>query len=1000
MTDHFSDQTDAYLKALYKPDDPVTLRPIETWTENNRKQSRVLYNQIVTDEVKNWLQGELAHKIEEISAQHANAFIGVCPRQSGEGSFELAWQIPIVRVLWADVDDCTVDEVQQRIDTAKLPAPTMLISSGNGCHVYWSLTEPIETGAEAIGVHQDWQKIKGKNRPIKYIIIDGDKVWLDNPETGRPIPANRPELTEIALRVQDTLGGIAAAIGGDHTQDLSRLLRLPGTMNRKNERNGDPPKPCELVFVHPERQYPFELFASFEDQAPAKKKRAAVAAIPLPALRNLTAAKTDTLAGKILLCQTAPQGTRSEADFHLCAWAIEKGIARSEVWIRCQTVGKFKEGGEPYFDRTWDKAADHVRNTKYNKAHGIADRNGKSDEGWGDDDAESRIAIELTTDEKLVNDQVRQALANRSDIFNHFGRAAIIVDQPVNDELRKQIKDLCRSTIRELISETCTFYNASGAESGGSGEKSDIRVPKWCCEAIADGGSWTGLPLINGIVSCPLLRRDGTVLQSPGYDSESGLYLDLAVTFPEIPDSPSAEQVQQAVSDLLDIVIDFPFLNDACRSAWLASLLTPLACEAYSGVVGPLFLFDANVRGSGKSRLADIVSLIVTGLLAPRTTATSSDDEMRKRITSFVKQGTRMVLLDNVTTLGGSAMDAALTGGLWMDRNLGNNELIQAALRITWFASGNNVVPVGDMARRVCHIRLESPLEHPEDRTDFKHSNIEQHVRDNRAGLLTAALTILRGYIAAGRPDQNLSPWGTFEDWSDLVRNTTVWCGLEDPGETREEIRDAADEDANALRQMLNALQLIDSHSVGKRVSQLLDIANPNRSTENWTHARTLREAIEVLCGCDITRTNSSMLGSKLRRFKGRVIKGKCLTTRLKNGNNLWFVDDISGHGGPGGHEIPQPDEFDEDNIFFETIEPSETMSTMSTTSTSNDEFDADNDQILSADGDSETEVLQSLLNTQIELDESQTPDPETGDENVVAKSSPQDDEFEDEDEF
>ncbi len=68
MTDHFSDQTDAYLKALYKPDDLVTLRPIETWTENNRKQSRVLYNQIVTDEVKNWLQGELAHKIEEISA--------------------------------------------------------------------------------------------------------------------------------------------------------------------------------------------------------------------------------------------------------------------------------------------------------------------------------------------------------------------------------------------------------------------------------------------------------------------------------------------------------------------------------------------------------------------------------------------------------------------------------------------------------------------------------------------------------------------------------------------------------------------------------------------------------------------------------------------------------------------------------------------------------------------------------------------------------------------
>lgn len=983
MTDHFSEQTDAYLNALYKPDDPVTLRPIETWTENNRKQSCVLYNRIITDVIQNWKQGELAHKIEEISAQQGNAFIGVCPRQSGEGSFELAWQIAIVRALWADVDHCTVNEVQQRIDTASLPEPSMLISSGNGCHVYWFLTESIQTGAQTTGVQQEWVKIKGKNRAIKYIDVDGKKIWLDNPKTGRSIPANRPELTDIALRVQDTLGGIAAAIGGDHTQDLSRLLRLPGTMNRKNERNGDQPKPCELVFVHSERRYPFELFAKFADKAPAKQKRDALAAIPLPALRNLTAAKTDTLAGKILLCQTAPHGTRSEADFHLCAWAIEKGIEKSKVWIRCRTIGKFAECGEPYFDLTWNKAADHVREAMYNEAHGTADRNGKSDEGWGDDDAESRIAIELTTDEKQVNDQVRQALANRSDIFNHFGNAAIIVARPVNGELRKQIKDLCRSTMREFVSETCTFHNASDA-------KSAIRVPKWCCDAIADGGSWTELPLINGIVNCPLLRQDGTVLQSPGYDSESGLYLDLTDTFPEIPDSPSAEQIQQAVSDLLDPVCDFPFLNDACRSAWLASLLTPLACEAYTGVVGPLFLFDANVRGSGKTRLADIVSLTVTGQPAPRTTATSSDDEMRKRITAFVNQGIRMVLLDNITTLGGSAMDAALTGGLWMDRQLGNNQLIQASLRITWFASGNNVVPVGDMARRVCHIRLESPLEHPEDRTEFKYPNILKHVRENRTNLLTAALTILRGYIAAGRPDQNLSPWGTFEEWSDLVRNTIVWCGLNDPGETREEIRDSVDEDANTLRQILNALELIDPLRKGLRVSQMRDKCNSQHSTTNSVYAPIIREAIEVLCECDITRINSALLGSRLRRFKGRFINGRCLATRKKKGNNYWFVQETGGGGGHGGHEIPQLDETDEDDIFFEIIDPPENMSTTSTMSTPDDEFEAGDDQFLSIQSDPETETPQTLLNAEINLDESQESGAETGVEKVLGSSSPQ----------
>ena len=233
-------------------------------------------------------------------------------------------------------------------------------------------------------------------------------------------------------------------------------------------------------------------------------------------------------------------------------------------------------------------------------------------------------------------------------------------------------------------------------------------------------------------------------------------------------------------------------------------------------------------------------------------------------------------------------MDAALTGEMWMDRQLGNNQLIQAALRITGFASGNNVVPVGDMARRLCHIRLESPLEHPEDRTEFKYPNILKHVRDNRAGLMTAALTILRGFIAAGRPGQHLSPWGSFEEWSDLVRNTIVWCGLADPGETRTEIRDSADEDAQTLRQMLNALVYADPSREGKRVAEMLDDCSHQQSSIPQVYARILREAIEVLCGCAITKVTSTILGSKLQRFKGRMINGQCLATKLNNGNNCW----------------------------------------------------------------------------------------------------------------
>jgi hypothetical protein len=47
-------------------------------------------------------------------------------------------------------------------------------------------------------------------------------------------------------------------------------------------------------------------------------------------------------------------------------------------------------------------------------------------------------------------------------------------------------------------------------------------------------------------------------------------------------------------------------------SAWIASLLSPLARPAIEGPV-PLFPTDSNTRGSGKSKLCDLTSIAVTG---------------------------------------------------------------------------------------------------------------------------------------------------------------------------------------------------------------------------------------------------------------------------------------------------------------------------------------------------------------------------------------------------
>jgi len=200
----------------------------------------------------------------------------------------------------------------------------------------------------------------------------------------------------------------------------------------------------------------------------------------------------------------------------------------------------------------------------------------------------------------------------------------------------------------------------------------------------------------------------------------------------------------------------------------------------------------------------------------------------------------------------------------------------------------------------VCHVRLESPLENPEDRDGFKYPDIRKHVRQHRPALLAAALTILRGYIAAKRPDQKLKPWGSFEGWSDLVRATIVWCRLVDPGETRTELRATSDSEAGALRQMLMAVIHVDQDAHGLRTADMLKIATGKSKDYGTDDADILREGIEVFCGSSIDRVNNRRLGVRLSHFRNRVVDQMSFDCTLKGGTNYWFVQSCGGSGVSG----------------------------------------------------------------------------------------------------
>jgi hypothetical protein len=491
-------------------------------------------------------------------------------------------------------------------------------------------------------------------------------------------------------------------------------------------------------------------------------------------------------------------------------------------------------------------------------------------------DGAGRPKIVITTEEHLINAQAVAALVRDDAIYQRSGMLVRIVRDvsPAAKGIRRpfapRIETLPPPLLRERLAANAGWYTNHETQKGDIIERA-ARPPAWCVSAVHVRADWPGIRHLEAVVDYPVLRPDGTILSRPGYDRETGLLLESAASFPPIPERPSLDDAVAARNALLEVVADFPFEQPIHRAAWLAALLTPLSRFAFAGPA-PLFLADANVPAAGKGLLLDIISHVVTGEGFTIATYTSDEDELRKRITSLVLAGDRMVLFDNLSgKFGNAVIDAALTGTAWKDRILGVNRMAEAPLYMSWYATGNNVAIAADTARRVCHIRLESADERPEERQGFQHPNLLGWVGENRAKLLAAALTILRGFYAAGRPDQHLPAWGSFEGWSALVRSAVVWVGLPDPGETRLLLQTHADVAAKSMAVLLLCWEQLDPGRRGLTAAEVVHRVCKEQLPNPPDYYADLRDALEALLG----KLDARSLGNRLRSYRRRVFQGR-----------------------------------------------------------------------------------------------------------------------------
>lgn len=410
-------------------------------------------------------------------------------------------------------------------------------------------------------------------------------------------------------------------------------------------------------------------------------------------------------------------------------------------------------------------------------------------------------------------------------------------------------------------------------------------------------GHWR-VPILTGLIGAPTLRADGSPLEQPGYDAATGRYATFSPgQFRPLSVRPTRDDAAVALRTLIEPLSEFPWVMASDRAAALAAIITVLVRHLVP--TAPMTAFLAPRRGSGKSLLADIVSIIGTGHCVAVMTPGINDEEMRKRVFASLLKGDPVPCIDNITgEISSPALGQVLSQTRFQDRLLGASKMVTLPTgAATWLATGNNVTFAGDLPRRVVPCNIDARIENPSTRTFKREESLVDYVRKHRPDLVYAGLTIVQAYLLAGRPKQGLEPFGSFEGWSNLIRSALVWAGEADPCEGRAEL-----EEYDPDQQQLGAVHAAWRAEFGTRNVTGKDLIDRAIAQTNGDLFRAL---MDVAMGRD-GKLDGRKLGKWLLAHVKVVASGWRIerTSECRDGWR-WTLVESAGFAGSAG--LPQP---------------------------------------------------------------------------------------------
>lgn len=259
-------------------------------------------------------------KLEDIVADGYNIFFSACGRKYKSGKLE---DVCIAPSLWVDLDAKHFNEDMYRTWTlleSFKPHPTFIVNSGHGHHGYWLLQEPFEVTSE----------------------------------TDR-------------LEFQGYLYGLAKTLSGDSVFDLTRMMRLPETVNYKDPNS---PVVCRFRFmshVHAGGiilRYELSDFSGYYAEPPTNKTYRVTFSGKLPMVDVHKLDISQKLKERIFAGDASDYRSRSERDMAICVALVAQGCSDDEIRAIFNNYAcgdKYKERGDAYLSYTIGKARSYIQ---------------------------------------------------------------------------------------------------------------------------------------------------------------------------------------------------------------------------------------------------------------------------------------------------------------------------------------------------------------------------------------------------------------------------------------------------------------------------------------------------------------------------------------------------------------------------------------------------------------------------------------------------------------